>query len=114
MDSLYNKLKSLCEERGISLAKMCAECGISKSIPTELKSGRTKTLSYSAMKKISDYFGVSIDSLSGATDSNKKSPPASEEAVKVALFGGDTEVTDEMWNEVMSYAEYIKQKYGKT
>ena len=112
MDTLYNKLKSLCEERGISLAKMCSECGISKSIPTELKSGRTKTLSYSAMKKISDYFGVSIDSLS--EDDNKKNSPASEEAVKVALFGGDTKVTDEMWNEVMSYAEYIKQKYRNT
>lgn len=113
MDTLYNKLKFLCESRGISLAKMCTECGISKSVPTELKSGRTKTLSYSAMKKISDYFGVSMDSLSESSEKNKKSSSADEEAVKVALFGGDTEVTDAMWNEVMSYAEYVKQKYRK-
>lgn len=32
---------------------------------------------------------------------------------KVALFGGDTDVTDEMWEEVKDYAKYIKQKYNK-
>ncbi len=93
---------------------MCDECGISKSTPTELKSGRTKTLSSSAIMKISSYFEVSAEYLMGETDSAEKSPvKADDEAVKVALFGGDTEVTDEMWKEVMSYAEYVKQKYGK-
>lgn len=38
----------------------------------------------------------------------------SDEALKVALFGGDTEVTDEMWREVMNYAEFLKQKYKKS
>lgn len=32
---------------------------------------------------------------------------------KVALFGGDTDVTDEMWEEVKDYAKYIKQKHNK-
>ena len=47
---------------------------------------------------------------------NEKEPTGavSDEDLKIALFGGDTEVSDEMWNEVMNYAEYIKQKYGKT
>ena len=111
MDTLYNRLKSLCQERGISLSKMCAECGISKSTPTELKAGRTKTLSSSAMRKISEYFGVTVGYLMG--DDEESSAENHKDAVKVALFGGDTEVTDEMWNEVMNYAEYIKQKYGK-
>ena len=72
MDNLYSKLKRLCEEKGISLAKMCVECGISKSTPTELKSGRTKMLSSSAILKIANYFGVSVEYLAGET--NKKEP----------------------------------------
>ncbi len=46
-------------------------------------------------------------------ETEKKSLNSNDD-IKVALFGGDTEVTDEMWEEVMNYAEYIKQKYGKT
>ena len=67
-----------------------------------------------SLKKIADYFGVSVDYLLGKTDQKEKSPVNEDEVAKVALFGGDTEVTDEMWSEVMNYAEYIKQKYGKS
>lgn len=38
---------------------------------------------------------------------------AKENLAKVALFGGDSEVTEEMWQEVKSYVEYIKQKHNK-
>ena len=114
MGDLYNRLKSLCDERGISLAKMCLECGIPKSTPTELKMGRSKTLSASAMLKVANYFGVSVEYIAGETTQKENSPIAiSDEAIKVALFGGDTEVSDEMWSEVMNYAEYLKQKYRK-
>ena len=105
MDDLYNRLKTLCDKKGVSLAKMCSEAGIPKSTPTELKMGRTKTLSSSAMIKVANYFGVSVEYIAGKTDQKEKAPAAvSDEDVKVALFGGDTEVTDEMWHEVMNYA----------
>lgn len=42
-----------------------------------------------------------------------KNPPdqqSPEEIAKVALFGGDGEVTDEMWNEVKGFVEFIKDK----
>ena len=43
----------------------------------------------------------------------KSSVDASTEDVKVALFGGDGEVTDEMWDEVTSFVEFVKQKHKK-
>ena len=114
MSDLYNRLKQLCDEKGVSLAKMCIECGIPKSTPTEIKMGRTKTLSSSAMMKVADYFNVSAEYIAGKTENKTVSLATdSDEALKVALFGGDTEVTDEMWNEVMSYAQFLKHKYGK-
>lgn len=39
-----------------------------------------------------------------------QSQRASVEAVKFALFGGDTEVTDEMYEEVLRFAEYLKSR----
>jgi transcriptional regulator with XRE-family HTH domain len=114
MSDLYNRLKMLCDEKGVSLAKMCVECGIPKSTPTEIKMGRTKSLSSSAMMKIADYFDVSAEYIAGKSDNRAKAVALdSDEALKVALFGGETEVTDEMWNEVMNYAQFLKHKYGK-
>lgn len=39
--------------------------------------------------------------------------PPSEQEIKVALFGGDQEVTDEMWEEVKRFVEFIKHKKDK-
>ena len=33
-----------------------------------------------------------------------------EQSLKVALFGGSEDVTDEMWNEVKRYAMYVKER----
>lgn len=56
-------------------------------------------------------FGVSIDYLNG--DSSFTSSKSNEEniaAAKVALFSGDREVTDEMWQEVVNFAKYIEAR----
>ena len=56
-------------------------------------------------------FGVSIDYLNG--DSSFTFAKNNEEniaAAKVALFSGDREVTDEMWQEVVNFAKYIEAR----
>lgn len=63
-------------------------------------------------------FGVSIDYLNGdSTFTSSKSGEENIEAAKVALFSGDREVTDEMWQEVVNFAKYIEaresEKNGK-
>lgn len=115
MATLYERLKLLCENKGIKGAQMCNDLGFSKSLMTDLKHGRKKGVNADTAQKIASYFGVSVGYLLGEEDEKEKAPAAvSDEDIKVALFGGDTEVTDEMWSEVMNYAEYIKQKYRKT
>ncbi len=108
MTTLYDRLKFLCEERGISGAKMCTDIGYSKSLMTELKSGRKKSVSAEVAYKLANYFEVSSDYLLGKTDD--RHPADDEQQAKVALFGGDTEVTDEMWSEVKAFAEFLKAK----
>ena len=110
--TFYEIFKDLCEKEGKTPTGVGREVGADGSTVNYWKNGHTprqKTLS-----KIAEYFSVSTDYLVGNTDI--KNPPnqqAPEEIAKVALFGGDKEVTDEMWDEVKDYIEYIKQKHFK-
>lgn len=105
MPAIYQRIEELCRNRGINITFLCSECGIPRASLSDYKTGRKKTLSADTLSKIADYFGVSVDYLYG-----KEVHPADEQSLKVALFGGDGAVTDEMWNEVKRYAQYIKEK----
>ena len=69
---------------------------------------RKKTLAL-----LAEYFGVSTDYLLG---NEQKEKPATdgqainEEALKLALFGGNTDETDAMWEEAKNYIQYIKER----
>ncbi len=60
MLSMYDRIHALCIERGIKPAQLCKEAGIPKSALSELKQGRTKTLSTQTLSKIAAYFNVSL------------------------------------------------------
>lgn len=68
MATLYEKIEDLCETVNINITQMCREAGISRASLSELKMGRSKELSNDAIRKISDYFGVSVDYLLNKTD----------------------------------------------
>ena len=61
MWTLYKSILSLCQERGIKGGKMCVDLGLSKSLMTDLKSGRKKGITAETAQKIADYFSVSVD-----------------------------------------------------
>ena len=57
---MYEKILQLCNEKGIKPAGLCKATGIPKSTLSELKQGRTKTLSTQTLSKIAQYFNVSL------------------------------------------------------
>lgn len=61
MFDLYENIKMLCEERGITVSKMCVDIGVSKSLMSNLKNHRASSISRKSAMKIADYLGVSID-----------------------------------------------------
>ena len=65
MESLYERLKALCDARGIKGAAMCRDVGLSPNLMTELKSGRKKGLSAVTAEKLAAYFGISVAQLLG-------------------------------------------------
>jgi len=105
---VYNLIEELCIKKGISITVLCRDCGIPRSVLTDYKMGRTKNLSLGVITKIADYFDVNVGYLCGSPI-----PAANEEALRTALFGEGVVVTDQMWNEVKEYAQFVKNKYAR-
>lgn len=72
MGTLYERITSLCQERGITGGKMCTELKMSKGTLTDLKMGRQKSLSAEKAQKIATYLGVSVAYLLGEEDIKKE------------------------------------------
>lgn len=51
---------------------MCADIGFSKSLMTDLKSGRKKGVNAETAQKLASYFGVSVGYLLGEEEKNEK------------------------------------------
>lgn len=61
MWNLYNRIELLCKDKDINITQMCKNTGVSRSVMSELKSGRTQSLSTETAMKIANYFEVSTD-----------------------------------------------------
>ena len=88
--TLYERLNNLCNEKGIKGARMCTDLNISKSLMTDLKMGRKKSLSAETAQKIAGYFGVSVGYLLGQT----ASAPDVLDQVDIAFYGDFKELDE--------------------
>lgn len=79
MSDLYSNIHALCEKEGIKDGTLCGNIGIRRSFLSELKAGRTKSLSTEVLSKIAAYFNVSVDYLlTGNPKENPVQQPQSE------------------------------------
>ena len=64
--SIYDRIKKLCQERGITVAELERELGFSNS--TIRKWGNNTSPSIDKVIKVANYFNVSVDYLLGMSD----------------------------------------------
>ena len=88
----YDRFALLCAQAGVSVYKACTDVGLNRSAVAKWKAGATPN--GATVAKLADYFQVPVDYLLGGKR------PVSDEEIKFALFGGDGEITDEMYAEV--------------
>lgn len=105
MSTTYERIKEICAERGITINKMCNEIGISYGIMSNLKAGKTKSLSAETLAKIANYFNVLADTLLGDIKS-----PTSEEIgpVRRALLEEIKDYSEEEAALLLARARKIK------
>jgi len=102
MSDLYNRIMSLCEEKGVSGYRMCKDIKIQPSVLTDLKMGRQTGLSAKNADKIAAYLGVSVGYLLG-TETKKAPTPEGERPITFDDF------TFAMQNEAKDLTEMDKQ-----
>lgn len=115
------RLKELRNQLGITQQNIADALKVSRPAYTKWENGERQP-DFDTLLKLADFFNVSADYLLENTDDptpptkkgQKKEAPkgASGDELKFALFGGDSEdITDEMYDEVKNFAEFIKKKY---
>lgn len=119
MYNLYENISALCKERGITPGGLCGELGFRRSVLSDLKNGRKKTLDTTTLVKIADYFSVSLDSLLNGSDTEKAPTPeggreSRKEELMAAFWGGEKDLSPEdleaMWADVESFAAFVAEK----
>lgn len=105
----YDEFVKLCEIKGVSRTKACIDCGVSRTAWHKWEIGGTPN--GTTINKFAAYFGVPVGQLLGEEE---KAPTQagerqiSDDDIKFALFGGDGEITDAMYDEVKRFAHMVK------
>ena len=106
-------VRDICRERGIPVSLLERSCGFSNGYLNAKKLAR---LPYDRAQLIADYLQLDVTYI--LTGKMKDAPAregrsaVTDEDIKFALFGGDGEITDAMFDEVKRFAAYLKQREG--
>lgn len=97
MSSIYQNIMALCEQKGIRGARLCADLNISKSMLSDLKMGRKKTINALTAQKIADYFQVSVDQILGraASSSSRYSIETLKDAFLISIESQSKNLTEQ-------------------
>ena len=104
----YDRFVMLCESRGVSPSRAAIDAGLSKSTVTKWKRSPDARPTGNVIDKLTRYFGISVAELLG--EEEPQTPKISGDDLKFALFGGSGDITDEMYNEVLSFAAFVKER----
>ena len=90
----YKIVNNLCKERKTTITRMAEEIGLSNAAPTSWRKGAVPKLS--TVKKISEYFGVSVEYLLGTEtkEETKKAPTPKGERDYLAIMNAFDQADD--------------------
>ena len=108
-----DKIKSLRKSMGLTQTELGEKVGVKKNAVSKWECGRVEDIPTSTIKALATLFNVPPSYL---IDEGKAAPtdpgerPVSDDDIKFALFGGDGEITDAMYEEVRNFAAFVKQR----
>lgn len=106
--SFYDNYLRLCAEHGETPSGAAAAIGLSNAAATGWKKG--KIPSDLTLSKLAEHFGVSVADLTAEKEEQRGTNTVTDADLKFALFGGDGEITDAMFEEVKRFAAFVKQR----
>ena len=109
----YDKFVKICNARGISPSRAAIEAGLSKSTVTKWKTTPSAEPTGSALRKLSEYFGISISELlAGET---KKTPTQKGERdildeIDIAFYGDYKELSEDDKETLRAMARVMRER----
>jgi transcriptional regulator with XRE-family HTH domain len=102
------RVRAICSERRIPISRLERDLGFSNGYIAQLRKG---VFPADRLAMIAEYLGLTTDYL--LTGEEKKPTLESgrtinDDDIKFALFGGDGEITDAMYDEVKRFAQMVK------
>lgn len=108
MENLYTRIETLCNEKGIRPGRLCDALGLSRSLMTDLKMGRKKTVNAQTAQKIADFLSVSVAYLLGQSQERSKQDVLDQ--VDVAFYGEFKELNDEEKETVRDMVRLMRER----
>lgn len=116
----YDKFVQLCDARGVSPSRAAVEAGLSKSTVSKWKSTPDAEPTGAAIKKLTQYFGISIAELMGdavektSTKSNQQ-PPSKDilDEVDIAFYDGYKELSEDDKETVRDMVRVMRERRAK-
>lgn len=110
MNITGNRLRELRKSSGRTLKEICADTNISVSGLASVERGEN-SCSFTTLKILADYYGVSTDYLLGNTDDKTAINPNSN--IDVAFYDQHGIITDEQRKEIENFIAFIKSRDNK-
>ena len=118
MYNLYENIYALCKERKITPGALCGELGFRRSVLSDLKNGRKKSLDTTTLVKIAEYFKVSVDYLLTGEEAKKASTQEGEREIgfddfTYAFYEESKDLPDEKKKMLLEMARFMKADIEK-
>ncbi len=110
MENLYERIQSLCAEKNIRPGRLCDELNLSRSLITDLKMGRKKSVSAETAQKIASFFGVSVGFLLGQAAAASAAGSDILDQVDVAFYGDFKELNEEEKETVRDMVRLMRER----
>ena len=115
--TIAEKIKALRRQAKLTQTELGEKLGVQKNAVSKWECGRVTDIPAGKIKAMAQLFDVPPSYLIDDETASVPRPTVEggipEEDVKFALFGGDMEITDEMYEEVKQFATFVKARNKK-
>lgn len=104
-------VRDICHQRRIPVSALEKACGFSNGY---LNPKKMTKIPYDRAVLISKYLNISVSRIltgeEGALSQSSDRTTVTDDDIKFALFGGDRDISDAMYEEVKRFAAFIKER----
>lgn len=109
-----DRIRSARKTAGLTQRQLAGEIGTTNTTISNWEKGLSRP-DADMIQKLCQALSLQPNYFYGAETEEKRSDPAlraqvSDEDIKFALFGGDGEITDAMYDEVKRFAAFVKER----